>query len=65
VKHEDDMTPGEYRRFKKDWRTNDHGHSHLCGYCEQPWECPQLWHCRRDKISECPDCALERLKEEK
>lgn len=63
MKHEDEMTPGEYRRFKADFRNNEHGHTHLCNFCEQPWECPQLWHCRRPRMSICPDCYIKNQEE--
>ncbi len=56
MKHEDDMTPGMYRRWKADPRNDEHGHQHICDYCEAVWDCPQLWHCRRDLKSTCPDC---------
>ena len=62
MKHEDEMSPGEYRRWKADPRNDPHGHSHLCDFCEQPWECPQLWHCRRDMKSTCPDCLVKEKK---
>lgn len=55
MKHEDDMTPGEYRRWKADDRNNA-SHQHICDKCEAVWDCPQLWHCRRDLKSTCADC---------
>lgn len=55
MKHEDDMTPGEYRRWKKDPRNDPNGHSHYCEQCDNYWECPQLWHCRRDEKTLCPE----------
>ncbi len=55
MKHEDDMTPGEYRRYKASDR-GDPSHRHICDMCETVWDCPQLWHCRRDEKSTCPDC---------
>ncbi len=59
MKHEDDMTPGEYRRWKKADHNEDmmlRGHLHTCDKCESVWDCPQLWHCKRDLKSTCPDC---------
>ena len=63
MKHEDEMSPGEYRHWKADPRNDEHGHSHRCGMCEAIWDCPQLWHCRREMTSTCPECDAERLRE--
>ncbi|MES2367119.1 MAG: hypothetical protein V4563_14680 [Pseudomonadota bacterium] len=57
--HEDDMSPGMYRRWKADPRNDEHGHQHICDYCETVWDCPQLWHCKRDLKSTCPDCLVK------
>ncbi len=59
--HEDDMTPGEYRRWKKAEHDHDmglRGHRHTCDKCGEVWDCPQAWHCRRDYQSTCPDCLV-------
>ena len=61
MKHEDEMSPSEYRKWQADPRNSELGHSHQCDYCEKPWECPQLWHCRRGEVSTCPDCLVEHL----
>ncbi len=62
MKHEDDMTMQEYRRWKKAEHDDDraeHDHSHICDVCEAVWLCPQLWHCRRDEKSTCADCLVK------
>jgi hypothetical protein len=53
--HEDDMTPYEYRQFKRDFRNGRH--SHRCPYDEHVWECHQITHCRREPTAVCPDHA--------
>ena len=61
-KHEDDMTQGEYKEYlKREFRNGPH--QHLCDFCERPWECPQITHCRRAERATCPDCLTKRLQE--
>ncbi len=44
-------------KHERRWRLHSDGrHCHICDKCEAVWDCPQMWECRRDERSTCPDC---------
>jgi len=50
MKYEDEMTPGEYRRYRQ---FNNGRHGHYCEKCKDIWECPQITHCSKPGKSGC------------